>query len=78
MKAVIERVGKERRRLSLFKDEIHTNCLVPVEDRKFDAFKYVQGQLLARGEIQCIGATTWTSTRQLHRKRHGAERRFQK
>ena len=77
MKAIMTELEKNRD-VILFIDELHTHdCGSRKFYRKFDVSNMFK-PALARGEIQCIGATTLDEYRQYIEKDGALERRFQK
>ena len=76
MKAVLNELEKNRD-IILFIDEIHTIVGVGNASGSLDASNMFK-PALARGEIQCIGATTLDEYRQYIEKDGALERRFQK
>ncbi len=75
MKAVMEEVRKNREAV-LFIDEIHTIVGAGAAEGAVDAANILK-PVLARGEIQVIGATTLTEYRKNIEKDAALERRFQ-
>ncbi|MBI2464068.1 AAA family ATPase [Candidatus Peregrinibacteria bacterium] len=73
LKNIIEEVKNSQGKIILFIDEIHT--LVSEEDT--DEAANILKPVLARGEIQCIGATTEAEYRKYFEKDAAFERRFQ-
>lgn len=73
LKKIIEEVKNASGSIILFIDEIHT--LVSEEDT--DEAANILKPVLARGEIQCIGATTEVEYRKYFEKDAAFERRFQ-
>lgn len=76
MKAVLNELEKNRN-IILFIDEIHTIVGAGNASGSLDASNMFK-PALARGEIQCIGATTLDEYRQYIEKDGALERRFQK
>ena len=76
IKAVIDEV-KQNKDLILFIDEIHTIVGAGSASSSMDAANLLK-PALARGEIQCIGATTLDEYRKNIEKDGALERRFQK
>jgi ATP-dependent Clp protease ATP-binding subunit ClpC len=76
MKAVLNELEKNRD-IILFIDEIHTIVGAGNASGSLDASNMFK-PALARGEIQCIGATTLDEYRQYIEKDGALERRFQK
>ena len=61
LKAVLAEVKKSEGKILLFIDELHTIVGAGKTEGSMDAGNLLK-PMLARGEIHCIGATTWTST----------------
>jgi ATP-dependent Clp protease ATP-binding subunit ClpC len=76
MKAILNELGKSTN-IILFIDEIHTIVGAGGATGSLDAANMLKPSL-ARGEIQCIGATTLDEYRQHIEKDGALERRFQK
>ena len=76
MKAILNELGKATN-IILFIDEIHTIVGAGGATGSLDAANMLK-PALARGEIQCIGATTLDEYRQHIEKDGALERRFQK
>ena len=76
MKAIMTELEKNRD-VILFIDELHTIVGAGSSTGSFDASNMFK-PALARGEIQCIGATTLDEYRQYIEKDGALERRFQK
>ncbi len=76
MKAILNELGKSSN-IILFIDEIHTIVGAGGATGSLDAANMLK-PALARGEIQCIGATTLDEYRQHIEKDGALERRFQK
>ena len=76
MKAILAELAKNRN-IILFIDEIHTIVGAGGSGGNLDAANMLK-PALARGEIQCIGATTLDEYRQNIEKDGALERRFQK
>ncbi len=76
MKAILNELAKNRN-VILFIDEIHTIVGAGGSGGNLDAANMLK-PALARGEIQCIGATTLDEYRQNIEKDGALERRFQK
>ncbi len=76
MKAILNELGKSSN-IILFIDEIHTIVGAGGATGSLDAANMLKPSL-ARGEIQCIGATTLDEYRQHIEKDGALERRFQK
>lgn len=77
LKAVLKEVQGSNGRIILFIDEIHTIVGAGKTDGAMDAGNLIK-PLLARGELHCIGATTFDEYRQYIEKDKALERRFQK
>ncbi|MDV4149840.1 ATP-dependent chaperone ClpB [Clostridium sp. AL.422] len=76
LKAVLKEVQGSEGRIILFIDEIHTIVGAGKTDGAMDAGNLIK-PLLARGELHCIGATTFDEYRQYIEKDKALERRFQ-
>lgn len=76
LKAVLKEVQNSDGRIILFIDEIHTIVGAGKTDGAMDAGNLIK-PLLARGELHCIGATTFDEYRQYIEKDKALERRFQ-
>lgn len=76
MKAILNELGKNPN-IILFIDEMHTLVGAGGSAGSLDAANMLK-PALARGEIQCIGATTLDEFRQFIEKDGALERRFQK
>lgn len=76
LKAVLKEVSSSEGRIILFIDEIHTIVGAGKTDGAMDAGNLIK-PLLARGELHCIGATTFDEYRQYIEKDKALERRFQ-
>ena len=76
LKAVLKEVQSSEGRIILFIDEIHTRVGAGKTDGAMDAGNLIK-PLLARGELHCIGATTFDEYRQYIEKDKALERRFQ-
>ncbi|AQM58811.1 ATP-dependent chaperone ClpB [Clostridium baratii] len=76
LKAVLKEVQNSEGKLILFIDEIHTIVGAGKTDGAMDAGNLIK-PLLARGELHCIGATTFDEYRQYIEKDKALERRFQ-
>ncbi|MBD7913030.1 ATP-dependent chaperone ClpB [Clostridium cibarium] len=76
LKAVLKEVQRSEGRIILFIDEIHTIVGAGKTDGAMDAGNLIK-PLLARGELHCIGATTFDEYRQYIEKDKALERRFQ-
>ncbi len=76
LKAVLEEVKKSDGNIILFIDEIHTIVGAGKTDGAMDAGNMLK-PMLARGELNCIGATTISEYRKYIEKDSALERRFQ-
>ncbi len=76
MKKVIEEVRKSNHEIVLFIDELHTIVGAGGAEGALDASNIMK-PALARGEMQCIGATTQDEFRKYFEKDAALERRFQ-
>jgi ATP-dependent Clp protease ATP-binding subunit ClpC len=76
MKAIMNELGKSKN-IILFIDELHTIVGAGGASGSLDASNMFK-PALARGELQCIGATTLDEYRQYIEKDGALERRFQK
>ena len=77
LKAVLKEVEKADGRIILFIDEIHNLVGAGKTEGAMDAANLLK-PMLARGELRCIGATTYDEYRQYIEKDAALERRFQK
>lgn len=77
LKAVLKELEKSEGRIILFIDEIHNIVGAGKAEGSMDASNLLK-PMLARGEIQCIGATTLDEYRQYIEKDAALERRFQR
>lgn len=77
LKAVLEEVEKSNGDIILFIDEIHTLVGAGKSEGAMDAANLLK-PMLARGELRCIGATTYEEYRRYIEKDSALERRFQK
>ncbi len=77
LKAVIEEVSTNKDRIILFIDEIHMIVGAGKTSGSMDAANLLK-PMLARGELNCIGATTLSEYRENIEKDTAFERRFQK
>ncbi len=77
LKGVLKQVQKENGDIILFIDEIHNLVGAGKTEGSMDAANLLK-PLLARGELRCIGATTFNEYRQYIEKDRALERRFQK
>jgi len=75
IKAVMQEV-KDAGNIILFIDELHTMVGAGSAEGTMDASNILK-PALSRGEIQCIGATTFNEYRKYIEKDHALERRFQ-
>ncbi|CEP81069.1 ATP-dependent chaperone ClpB [Paraclostridium sordellii] len=76
LKAVLKEVQDSDGKIILFIDEIHTIVGAGKTDGAMDAGNLIK-PMLARGELNCIGATTFDEYRQYIEKDKALERRFQ-
>ncbi|ASW43807.1 ATP-dependent chaperone ClpB [Clostridium isatidis] len=76
LKAVLKEVKSSEGKIILFIDEIHTIVGAGKTDGAMDAGNLIK-PLLARGELHCIGATTFDEYRKYIEKDKALERRFQ-
>jgi len=76
LKAVLNKIKDSEGKIILFIDEIHLIVGAGRTDGALDASNMLK-PLLARGEIDCIGATTLNEYRQYIEKDRALERRFQ-
>lgn len=76
LKAVLNKIRQSEGKIILFIDEIHSIVGAGRTDGALDASNMLK-PLLARGEIDCIGATTLNEYRQYIEKDRALERRFQ-
>ncbi|AWK49820.1 ATP-dependent chaperone ClpB [Clostridium beijerinckii] len=76
LKAVLKEVQNSEGRILLFIDEIHTIVGAGKTDGAMDAGNLIK-PLLARGELHCMGATTFDEYRKYIEKDKALERRFQ-
>lgn len=76
LKAVLKEVQSAEGKIILFIDEIHTIVGAGKTDGAMDAGNIIK-PMLARGELNCIGATTFDEYRQYIEKDKALERRFQ-
>lgn len=77
LKAVLEEVKNAEGNIILFIDEIHNLVGAGKTEGSMDAGNMLK-PMLARGELRCIGATTFNEYRQYIEKDAALERRFQK
>lgn len=76
LKAVLKEVQASEGEIVLFIDELHTVVGAGATDGAMDASNLLK-PALARGELHCIGATTYSEYRQYIEKDAALERRFQ-
>jgi len=76
LKAVLNKIKESEGKIILFIDEIHLIVGAGRADGAMDASNMLK-PMLARGEIDCIGATTLNEYRQYIEKDRALERRFQ-
>src|SRR5206468_3466038 len=76
MKKVMDEIRKAQNEVVLFVDELHTLVGAGAAEGAIDAANILK-PALARGEIQCIGATTLNEYRKYIEKDAALERRFQ-
>jgi len=76
LKSVLDEVKQAHREVILFLDEIHTMVGAGAAEGGIDASNMLK-PALARGELQCIGATTLDEYRKYIEKDTALERRFQ-
>ena len=76
LKAVLNEIKNSNGQILLFIDELHTIVGAGKSDGAMDAGNLLK-PMLARGELQCIGATTLNEYRQYIEKDPALERRFQ-
>ena len=76
LKSVVDEVKQAHREVILFLDEIHTVVGAGATEGGLDASNLLK-PALARGELQCIGATTLDEYRKYIEKDTALERRFQ-
>lgn len=77
LKAILQEVEEANGQIILFIDEIHNLVGAGKTEGSMDAANLLK-PLLARGELRCIGATTFKEYRQYIEKDAALERRFQK
>ena len=76
LKAVLGEIKKSEGRIILFIDELHTIVGAGKTEGSMDAGNLLK-PMLARGELHCIGATTFNEYRKYIEKDAALERRFQ-
>src|SRR5579884_214926 len=76
MKAVMDEIRRAQGEIILFIDELHTVVGAGAAEGAIDASNMMK-PALARGELQCVGATTLDEYRQHIEKDAALERRFQ-
>jgi len=76
LKAVLNKIKKSEGKIILFIDEIHLIVGAGRTDGAMDASNMLK-PMLARGDIDCIGATTLNEYREYIEKDRALERRFQ-
>jgi ATP-dependent Clp protease ATP-binding subunit ClpB len=76
LKAVLNKIKESNHKIILFIDEIHLIVGAGKSEGAMDAANLLK-PLLARGDIDCIGATTLNEYRQYIEKDRALERRFQ-
>ena len=76
LKAVLNKIKESEGKIILFIDEIHLIVGAGASEGAMDASNMLK-PLLARGEIDCIGATTLNEYRKYIEKDRALERRFQ-
>ncbi len=76
LQAVMEEIRRAQREIILFIDELHTVVGAGAAEGAIDASNMMK-PALARGELQCVGATTLDEYRQHIEKDAALERRFQ-
>ena len=77
LKAVLDEVKQAEGNIILFIDEIHNLVGAGKTEGSMDAANFLK-PLLARGELRCIGATTFNEYRKYIEKDAALERRFQR
>ncbi len=76
LKAVLQKIKESEGKIILFIDEIHLIVGAGRSDGALDASNMLK-PMLARGEIDCVGATTLKEYREYIEKDRALERRFQ-
>ena len=76
LKALLKEVQESQGRVILFIDELHTVVGAGAAEGSLDASNMLK-PMLARGELNCIGATTLNEYRKYIEKDAALERRFQ-
>lgn len=76
LKAVLKEIERSEGRIILFIDEIHNLVGAGKAEGSMDAGNIIK-PMLARGELHCIGATTFDEYREYIEKDKALERRFQ-
>jgi len=76
LKAVMDEIRRAQGEIVLFIDELHTVVGAGAAEGSIDASNMLK-PALARGELQCVGATTLDEYRQYVEKDRALERRFQ-
>ncbi|MGD0780830.1 MAG: AAA family ATPase [Dehalococcoidales bacterium] len=76
LKAVMDEIKEAKKEIILFIDEIHTVVGAGAAEGAIDASNMLK-PALARGELQCVGATTLDEYRKHIEKDKALERRFQ-
>jgi len=76
LKAVLKEIERSEGRIILFIDEIHNLVGAGKAEGAMDAGNIIK-PMLARGELHCIGATTFDEYREYIEKDKALERRFQ-
>lgn len=77
LKSILDEVKKSDGQIILFIDEIHNLVGAGKTEGSMDAANLLK-PMLARGELHCIGATTFNEYRKYIAKDAALERRFQK
>ncbi len=77
LKAVLDEINKANGEIILFIDEIHNLVGAGKTEGSMDAANLLK-PMLARGELKCIGATTYNEYRKYFETDKALERRFQK